>query len=111
MGPSTMKAPSERTSTTWPTEKLATSHLPMASFNANMKSPASIKRAPARRRLPLARGRKEERDIGVSLIGRGLGRQGGRVGAGDSLLFAASASPATKAPAAKSKLSPAPALE
>ena len=48
IGPSTMKAPIERISTTWPTEKLATSHLPIASFSANMKSPASIKRMPAR---------------------------------------------------------------
>ena len=42
IGPSTMKAPIERIITTCPTEKLATSHLPMASLSANMKSPPSI---------------------------------------------------------------------
>ena len=52
-----MKAPTERINTTWPTEKLVTSHLPMASLRANMKSPTSMSRTPARTRLLFGRAR------------------------------------------------------
>ena len=42
-----MKAPIERTNRIWPTEKLATSHLPMASLSENMNRPTSMMITPA----------------------------------------------------------------